>query len=67
MSSFLPQACLSVLCSLQFLQWTATAQHTGFCLPPWVRCQAQQALGLLLLLLLPLQSLGPKLVSPSLP
>lgn len=58
-------ACLSVLCSLQFLQWTATARHTGFCLPPWVRCQAQQALGLLLLLLLPLQSLGPKLGPPS--
>lgn len=57
-------ACLLVMCSLQFLQRTATAQHPGFCLPQWVRCQAQQELGLLLLLLLPLQSLGQKLGPP---
>lgn len=59
-------ACLSVaMCSLQLLQWTATEQHPGSSLPQWVIRQAQQAVGLLLLLPLPLQSLGPKLGPPS--
>ena len=68
MPSLLSQGCLSVTCSLQRVQrWTATAQQPGFRLPPRVRRQAQQAPGPLLLLLPSLQSLGPKLVSPSLP